>query len=237
MTDKVILLRLEEVDYPLRLKRLRKPPNHLYMKGNRDLLERPSLAIIGTRHGSQWGIDCAFEIGKMMSQKNITVVSGLAKGVDTAAHHGALEGEGSTIAVLGSGFDNIYPSVNHPLASSIAEQGLLISEYESDIGPQRHHFLKRNFIVAGLSDAVLVIDAPERSGALHTARLAHACNIPTFALSHPSAGSGNKQLIQKGIARPIAEAKQFLNMMLHPHLQPQQMTFSFSSQFTGVHSS
>lgn len=236
MTERVQLLRLDGIDCPSRLLRLYKRPQCLYIKGNSALLHQPTLAIIGTRQGSEWGLDQAFKSGKMVSKENITVISGLARGVDTAAHRGALEGSGSTIAVLGSGFDHIYPFENLALSEQIGDKGALVSEYEPSVRPARHHFLRRNRLIAGFSDMVLVIDAHVNSGTLNAASFAHRCGIPTYALSNPSAGNGNKQLIEKGIAKPLADSEQILEMMLHPHLRQQQLTFGFSMQNTGVHS-
>lgn len=230
------LVRLERKNFPFRLLRLPKQPQYLYISGNPALLDKPSLAIIGSRHGSEWGLDQAFKIGKMVSKENITVISGLARGVDSSAHLGALEGSGSTIAVLGSGLNRLYPPENLPLANRIEEDGLLMSEYDPEEGPQRHHFLNRNRLIAALSDLVLVIDAAIESGTTHAARFAHRCGIPTFALSNTSAGNGNKQLIQKGIARPLADPAQLLELIHLAQFRQQQMTFGFSSQIKGVHS-
>ncbi len=228
MTDRGILLRLEGIHRPSRLSRLTKKPQQLYIMGNRDLLDRITIAIVGTRNTSQWGLDCAFETGSTLSRENITVVSGLAKGIDTAAHRGALKYSGSTLAVLGSGFDHIYPAENQSLAQEIKHSGLLVSQYPPESGPRRHQFLERNTIIAGLSDAVLVVDAPERSGALHTIRFAHKMGIPTFALSNPSAGIGNKKIIENGIAHPVANSEQFLEIV------QQQIVPAFSQQTKGV---
>lgn len=236
MTGIINLLRLDEASCPSRLLRWAKRPQHLYIKGNPGLLHQPTLAIIGARQGSQWGLDQAYICGKMVSKESITVVSGLARGVDTAAHCGALEGSGSTIAVLGSGFDHIYPSENLALSKQIENQGLLVSEYEPSVKPDRRHFLKRNRLIAALSDMVLVIDAHINSGTTQAAHFARRCGIPTYALSNISAGNGNKQLIEKGIAQPLAELEQIVEMMLHPHLRQQQLTFGFSTQTTGVYS-
>jgi DNA processing protein len=128
------LVRLERKNFPFRLLRLPKQPQCLYISGNPEILDKPSLAIIGSRQSSEWGLDQAFKISMMMSKENITVVSGLARGVDASAHRGALEGAGSTIAVLGSGFNRLYPPENLPLANQIQDSGLLISEYDPDEG-------------------------------------------------------------------------------------------------------
>lgn len=230
MAEVVNMVRLEGKNFPFRLLRLRKQPNYLYIRGNPEFLHKPSLAIIGSRHCSDWGLDQAFKIGRMVSKENITVVSGLARGIDTSAHQGALEGAGGTIAVLGSGLDAIYPAENLSLAQSIESHGLLVSEYEPTETPQRHYFLQRNRLIAALSDIVLVIESALHSGTSHAARFAARCGIPTFALNHHSAGSGNKHLIEKGIARPLADTSQLVEIIHQLQSKPQQMTFSFSSK-------
>lgn len=167
-----------------------------------------------------------------MSQENFTIVSGLARGIDTAAHLGALE-SGSTIAVIGSGLDCIYPAENRLLAQRIAKNGAVLSAYEPSAAPRKHHFLERNLTVAALCTALLVVQAPLASGALHTARQANKFNIPTFALTDRKAGEGNKHLINTAVAEPINDAEELLNHLLHPR-PPRQMTFGFTLSGIGA---
>lgn len=225
--SKQLTLKIEDEGYPSGLYRLARQPDPLYIEGSLEVLQSQTVAIIGTRSCTAWGMDQAFEIAKKMSEANMTVISGLARGIDTAAHLGALE-SGSTVAVLGSALNRVYPAENEALARRIPTSGALVSAYPSGTGPKRHHFLERNHIVAALSDAVLVVEAPQVSGALHTARLAHKFQIPTFALADPAAGEGNKHLINTAVAEPINDAEELLNYLLHPR-PPRQMTFGFTS--------
>jgi len=159
-------------DYPELLREMSDPPAFLYVRG-RVREDRPLLAVVGARKATPYGLRIAREWSREVVRAGAGVVSGLALGVDTAAHRGALEGEGYTVAVLGSGADVIYPYPNRGLASEIvARGGAVLSEFPLGAGPERWRFPRRNRIIAGLSRAVLVVEAAERSGSLITARLA-----------------------------------------------------------------
>ncbi|MFB6357349.1 MAG: DNA-processing protein DprA, partial [bacterium] len=145
------------------------PPPALFTYGNVSLLQNTRVAIVGTRSSSQTGNEISTELARGLSQVGITVVSGLAAGIDSAAHTGALEGEGSTTAVLGAGVDVPYPARNRSLHHCVGQQGLLVSEYSPGTQPAREHFPNRNRIISGLSRAIIVVQAGERSGALITA--------------------------------------------------------------------
>lgn len=157
--------------------------NDLNYKGNINLLKNKSIAIIGSRKLSQYGKDTALEFSEYLSQKGYTIISGLAKGIDTYAHIGALKGEGKTIAVLPSGIDNIYPKENTMLAERIVKQGgLLLSEYVDSSEIQLRNFSRRNELIAILSNAILLIEAGERSGSTMTARYGFKHNVPVFCV-------------------------------------------------------
>ena len=187
--------------YPSNLSDLVDAPPVLFAQG--DLLERDQLAvaIVGTRHPTAYGLQQAERFGFALAQAGVTVVSGLARGIDGAAHEGALNAGGRTIAILGSGLANIYPSEHQPLAHRIAASGAALSEFSPHAKPRSGMFPQRNRLIAALSLATLVIEAPDRSGALITARLAGEQNRDVFALPGPvtsRASRGCNQLVRDG---------------------------------------
>ena len=159
-------------DFPMRLNEGLTPPPVLFVRGNADLLRQASVGIVGSRHATPQAMRIADDFGRALSERNITVISGMAAGIDTAAHHGALQGAGSTIAVWGTGIDRIYPPSNQKLAYQIAEQGAIVSEFPLGTRPLAGNFPRRNRLIAGLAQAVLVVEAALESGSLITARLA-----------------------------------------------------------------
>jgi DNA processing protein len=182
--DASILLR-SDPRYPALLQQIVDPPALLFVQG--DLLPQDQLAvaIVGTRHGTVYGLKQAEHFAFMLARSGVTVVSGLARGIDAAAHQGALHGGGRTIAVLGGGLEQIYPSEHRALAERIAQQGAVISEYAPPSKPRGGMFPQRNRLISGLSLAVLVVEAPQRSGALITARLATEQNREVLAIPGP----------------------------------------------------
>lgn len=163
--------------YPKVLFEISDPPPVLYYRGDVAALQRcqtqPAVAIVGTRSPSDYGRRWTRRLSAALGQAGVVVVSGLAEGIDREAHQSCLDQQGMTIAVLGTGVDGVYPPSNRALQGAIAERGLLVSEYPLGTGPDRTHFPRRNRIIAGLSRVVLVTEAPSRSGALITARLAN----------------------------------------------------------------
>ena len=159
--------------FPTRLARIHDPPTGLFVRGTADLalLERPSVAIVGARACSSYGADVAVTLARELAAAGVLVISGMARGVDAAAHRGALE-LGVTVAVLGCGVDRDYPRAHTQLAGRITELGLILSEYAPGVEPAPWRFPARNRIVAGLAAATVVVEARERSGALITADLA-----------------------------------------------------------------
>lgn len=168
--------------YPELLDEIPDPPAVLYARGNLEALVSPCVAIVGTRRPTVYGLLQAEEFGADFGERGLCVVSGLARGVDAAAHRGCLEKEGTTIAVLGSGIDIIYPREHRHLADRIAQKGLVVSDFPPGTSPSPRNFPMRNRIVSGLSFGALVIEAGERSGSLITARLAADQNREVFAL-------------------------------------------------------
>lgn len=188
--------------YPQKLKEIINPPKQLYIEGNEQLLNENSIAIIGSRNCSENGKQLTKKFAYELSKQGLTIVSGMAKGIDAIAHEETINAKGKTIAVLGSGFDNIFPKENELLYKKILENnGLIISEYAPEIKPKSNQFLERNRIVSGLSIGVLVIEAGHRSGTSVTARMSKKQNRKLFVLPHEindKYGVGTNKLIQKG---------------------------------------
>jgi DNA processing protein len=194
------ILTLEDDDYPLMLRETFDPPLVLYCLGHPEVLKEPSLAVVGARKPSPYGRTMAENLAREAARRGLVIVSGLAFGIDTQSHWGALD-SGRTVAVLGSGLDVIYPRSNRPLARRIAESGAVITEYPLGSQPLGFHFPLRNRIISGLSLAVVVVEATLRSGSLITAKLALEQNrdvmaVPGNATSELSRGAN--WLIQSG---------------------------------------
>ncbi len=179
---KVRTLHRSDPDYPQALKAIPDPPIWLFVKGAMGSFHKPAIAVVGSRNCSAFARDLARTIGCELGASGLTVVSGLARGIDTAAHQGALNGEGSTLAVFGSGLDRVYPAENRSLALAIQDKGACISEYPPGMRPWAIHFPQRNRIIAGLSLGVMVVEATVRSGSLITARLALEYGREVFAV-------------------------------------------------------
>jgi DNA processing protein len=188
-------------EYPPLLKQIADPPLVLYVRGEVKVLAQHGVAIVGTRRPTAYGQSLAHRLARDLAQRQLVIVSGLARGIDSAAHRGALEAPGRTVAVLGSGIDVIYPREHQRLAEKVVEAGALITEFPLGTGPTPENFPIRNRIISGLSLGVLVIEAAEYSGSLITARLAAEQNREVFALpgNITSAQSfGPNHLIKQG---------------------------------------
>ena len=172
MQDGCRLLLLQDDDFPEMLTQGITAPPVLFLRGNAELLHTPSAAIVGSRHATPQAMRIAKDFGRALSEKGIPVVSGMASGIDTAAHQGALQADGGTIAVWGTGIDRIYPPSNKNLAYEIAEKGLIVSEFPLDTRPFAGNFPRRNRLIAALSQLTLVVEAALESGSLITAKLA-----------------------------------------------------------------
>ncbi|RQO66953.1 DNA-protecting protein DprA [Aquitalea sp. FJL05] len=166
------LLSLQDDDYPQALAETASPPPLLFARGRRELLQQPMLAMVGSRSATPPGKQIASDFAQRLAEHGYTIVSGLASGIDAAAHQGALAAAGSTIAVIGTGIDRVYPASNRALAHQIGSAGLILSEFPLGAGPLAGHFPRRNRIIAGLSRGCLVVEANINSGSLITARLA-----------------------------------------------------------------
>lgn len=185
------ILTLEEADYPKRLKEIADPPPVLYVKGTLVPEDSAAIAMVGTRRASDYGLEQARRIAQELAASGITVVSGLAEGIDGAAHQGALEAGGRTIAVVGHGLSSLFPAMHRELAERVGASGCLLSEFPMGMPPEAMNFPRRNRVIAGLTLGVVVVEAPERSGALITAREAMEQGREVFAVPGP-VGFGNR---------------------------------------------
>jgi len=195
------LVTWDDPAYPAALRDLAAPPAWLYVKGDPAWLCRPMLAIVGSRHASPQGLRDAEAFARTLSEAGLTIVSGLASGIDTAAHVGGLAGLASSVAVVGTGLDRVYPARNKALAHRLAAEGAIVSEFSIGTPPKSGHFPRRNRIISGLSLGVLVIEAALESGSLITARLASEQGREVFALPgsiHSTLAKGCHRLIKQG---------------------------------------
>jgi DNA processing protein len=222
-----------DADYPRLLLEIPDPPPVLYYQGDVVALENqgiiPAIAIVGTRQPSDYGRRWTRKLSAALAQAGFLVVSGLANGIDTEAHTSCLNAGGRTLAVMGTGVDVIYPSFNRPLAKRIAKQGLLLSEYPAGTPPDRVNFPRRNRIIAGLCRATLVLEAPQKSGALITARLANEYCRDVYVLPGNLDNEnclGCLDLLYQGAQAILGEVHLLELLDSLPHLQqdPQQLS-------------
>ncbi|OFV97878.1 MAG: DNA protecting protein DprA, partial [Acidobacteria bacterium RIFCSPLOWO2_02_FULL_60_20] len=176
------LITIRDEAFPATLREIFDPPLTLYARGNVDLMKEPALAIVGSRRPTAYGRAMAQRLANDLASRGMTIISGMARGIDSAAHQGALDAGGKTIAVLGTGIDVAYPSENKKLYEKIAANGLLLSEFPLGAFPAPQNFPIRNRIISGLALGVLVVEAAQYSGSLITARLAMEQNREVFAL-------------------------------------------------------
>lgn len=212
-----------EKDFPEKVYQFSPDVKELYYKGNLILTKEPCIAVVGSRKCTTYGVSVAKEIGKRAAQNHAVIVSGLAKGIDTAGHQSVLEYGGNTIAVLGGGTDRYYPAENRSLQRKIGEKGLLLSEHPSDYLPRAYDFPKRNRIISALSESVVVIEAPNRSGALITAEAAEEQGKQVYAVpgnitSYYSFGTN--KLIREGVMPLILLDDLFVDLGIHPIISP-----------------
>lgn len=195
------LVTLGDADYPQLLLQTADPPPLLYVKGRRELLQRPALAVVGSRNATAQGIANAEDFARALSDAGITVVSGLALGIDAAAHRGGLAGAASSVAVVGTGLDVVYPARNRDLAHELAARGALVSEFALGTPALGANFPRRNRLISGMSLGCLVVEAALQSGSLITARFANEQGREVFALPgsiHSPLAKGCHVLIKQG---------------------------------------
>jgi len=228
-----------DAEYPERLKQIYDPPVFLFVRGELRQDDKYAIALVGTRMPSSYGRMVAEKLSEGLARKGITVVSGLARGIDTLCHLGALKAGGRTLAVLGSGVDVIYPPENRKLAEKIVAQGALVSEFPMGADPDAPNFPRRNRLISGLSLGVIVIEAGERSGALITAETAleqgrEVLAVPGNITSPKS--QGPNRLIQEGAAlvRSVEDVFSLLDSELRPLLhagpQPKEITLPLTPE-------
>lgn len=209
------VLTWEDEAYPRRLKEIDQPPPVLYLRGELLPEDEWAVGIVGTRRITPYGRQVTEEVAGLLARRGITIISGLARGVDAAAHRATLNAGGRTLAVLGSGVDRIYPPEHQRLAEDICRQGAILSDYPPGTAPESQNFPPRNRIISGLSLAIVIVEAGERSGALITASFAadqgrDVFAVPGSILAPQSAGTN--RLIQNG-ARPLLDPKDVLEAL------------------------
>jgi DNA processing protein len=212
------LVAWDDADYPAALLEIADPPPVLFCLGRRELLGAPAFAIVGSRNATAQGIADAEAFALALSAAGLTIVSGLAAGIDAAAHRGALAARGGTIAVTGTGPDRVYPAANRELARSIAGEGLLLSEFTPGTAALKQNFPRRNRIVSGLARGLLVVEATLSSGSLITARLAAEQGREVFALPgsiHSPFSRGCHKLLREG-AKLVETANDILEELRLP---------------------
>lgn len=203
VAEAVRYIRRGDDEYSDRLNHLRRPPRGLWARGPVRLPGDHMIGIVGTRRATEYGRRVAHDLAADLAVAGWTIVSGLAGGIDAAAHRGALAARGSTVGVLGCGVDRVYPVANRRLQQSMGRQGLLLSEYPPDRFPEKFHFPERNRIIAALCEALVVVQAPEKSGALITAKLALELGREVLAVPGPvdqAVSRGTHQLLRDGAA-------------------------------------
>lgn len=225
-------MKIEEIiinskEYPEKLKSIYNPPLKLYVLGNKELLKQKGIAIVGSRKATEYGKKIAYKFSKELAENGINIISGLAKGIDTYAHLGTIQASiesknlkklGKTIVVMGSGFNNIYPKENIELARKVIKSGgCIITEYSAETKPEKMNFPKRNRIISGLSNGVLVVEANNTSGALITAEFALEQGKEVFAIPGDitkEQSEGCNELIKDG-ASLITNSQEIFDSILY----------------------
>ncbi|HXX83734.1 MAG TPA: DNA-processing protein DprA [Casimicrobiaceae bacterium] len=226
------LIAWDDPAYPQALLSIADPPPVLYFQGRRELLNRPSLAIVGSRNATPQGVETAEAFAAALSAAGLTIVSGLALGIDAAAHRGGLDGSGSSLAVVGTGIDRVYPAANRGLAQKLAEAGGLLSEFPIDTPPLPANFPRRNRVISGLARAVLVVEATLASGSLITARFAAEQGRDVLAIPgsiHSPFSKGSHRLIKEG-AKLVETAQDVLEELGMPAARAASATASAAPQ-------
>jgi DNA processing protein len=228
-------------EYPRILREIPGPPPVLYFRGTLPALNEPTVAIVGTRRATSYGRDVTTRIASDLASAGVTIVSGLAKGIDGHAHRAALEAGGRTIAVLASGVDNIYPPEHRQLADRMVESGSLVSDYPPGTRPEASNFPARNRIISGLSLATVVVEAPLRSGALITVGFAADQGRDVYAVPgniFSSASEGTNRLLRQG-AIPLTSAAEVLDELhlstASPKAEPEQTAFPMSDEERSIY--
>ncbi|MDY0191238.1 MAG: DNA-processing protein DprA [Desulfuromonas sp.] len=224
------IISLWDKDYPSQLRTIHDPPALLYIRG--ELPQARYFAIVGSRHATPDGARFAREIAGQLSEYNICIVSGLARGIDAAAHIGAMQGQGSTVAVLGCGIDRVYPAKNRDLFKQIEQQGAIISEYPPGTEPHAGHFPARNRIISGLSEGALIVEAADNSGSLLTADFALDQGRDVYAAPgsvYNANCQGNFQLLKQGAILVTATKDILQNLNIAEQVVARQSPLNYSA--------
>ena len=231
------IISIDNKKYPKQLRKITNPPQKIYVLGNEEILENKGIAIVGSRAYTEYGEKYATKFSKELAKQGLTIISGMALGIDTFSHQGALSVGGKTVAVLGSGFNYIYPEENNKLFERIIlSGGAVISEYEPNIPPNSKRFPERNRIVSGLSEGVLVIEAVHRSGTSITAKLAKEQGKIVFCIPSNLGrknGVGTNNLIKEG-AKLITNVDDILNS-LNIKKENIQMKVAIPSEYISIY--
>ncbi|MEY3288299.1 MAG: DNA-protecting protein DprA [Pseudomonadota bacterium] len=228
-----LVITFNDANYPSQLKEIADPPPLLFVRGNPDLLALPQIAIVGSRNPSSLGEETAFNFAKTLCRHGFVITSGLALGIDAASHRGALNAHGFTIAVAGTGLDRVYPARHKDLATEIVTTGAMISEFPLGTTAKANHFPRRNRIISGLCQGLLVVEAAKQSGSLITARMALEQNREVFAIPgsiHNPLARGCNALIRNGAK--LVETTQDILEELNQYYQPDEKLLSFTMQST-----
>lgn len=220
-----LALTLADSCYPMQLKEIADPPPILFIRGNPDILARAQIAIVGSRNPSHLGVETATEFAKALAREGFVITSGLALGIDAAGHKGALQVQGYTIAVAGTGLDRVYPARHRTLATEIVNHGAMISEFPPGTGAKADHFPRRNRIISGLCIGLLVVEAAKQSGSLITARMALEQNREVFAIPgsiHNPLARGCNALIRQG-AKLVETARDILEELNQYNQQDEEI--------------
>ncbi len=195
------IVTMADAGYPGLLRETPDPPPYLYVHGTPEVAQGINIAVVGSRNATSYGMATARRLCFELASRGVVIISGMAKGIDTAAHLGAIQAKGKTVAVLGSGFDRIYPKENRKLFCDISENGAVFTEFDLTAEPEARHFPARNRIISGMSIGTVVVEATEKSGSLITARLAAEQNREVFAVPgsiHSEKSAGTHSLIKQG---------------------------------------
>jgi DNA processing protein len=213
---------IDDAEYPENLKNIHSPPNVLYVNGSLSASDKTAVALVGSRRASQYGLETSERLAYELALRGVTVVSGMARGIDSAAHRGALKAKGRTIAVMGSGHDHVYPPENEKLYKDIARSGAVVTEFEDATEPLAENFPRRNRIISGLSLGVVVVEAARNSGALITANFAAEQGRDVFAVPgkiSSNTSSGTNCLIKDG-ARLVQSADDIMEELSLTEMTP-----------------
>jgi DNA processing protein len=227
------VLTFNDTNYPLQLKEIADPPPILFVRGNPDLLSLPQIAIVGSRNPSALGKETAFSFARTLSLYGFVITSGLALGIDGASHRGALNAKGYTVAVAGTGLDRVYPARHKELATEIVNTGVMISEFPPGTTAKANHFPRRNRIISGLCQGLLVVEAAKQSGSLITARMALEQNREVFAIPgsiHNPLARGCNALIREGAK--LVETTQDILEELNQYYQQDEKLLPLTTQST-----